>query len=164
MKKLILWLFVVVLGTTFGAGIYEARIVVPEWINPDDYFWNADAANRSDTGLRFWIYVTSIPLTLLTLASMVSLYNSSGKLRAWWGIAAGAALIDRIMTFGYFVPTMLILMDYGNSEEASVVESAIFWSDLNYLRIAFVLVAWLAAMKALTLLDSHSTTRIKTVE
>jgi len=154
MKKTILWLFVIVLGITFGAGFYEARIVVPEWVNADDFFWNADAANQSDTGVRFWIYVTSIPLTLLTLASILYTYLSSGKLRNWWGIAVGATLIDRAMTFGYFVPTMLGLMNHGNSAEADIVNSAIFWANLNYVRIAVVMVAWLAAMKALTLIYS----------
>lgn len=156
MKKIILWLFVIVLGITFGAGLYEARVVVPDWINPQDYFWNADAAKRSDTGLRFWVYITSIPLTLLTLASLVSLKFSKGDLRKWWGFAAGAALIDRIMTFGYFVPTMLYLMGQGNSTDRVIVETAIFWSDLNYLRIAFVLIAWLTAMKALTVFYSST--------
>jgi hypothetical protein len=164
LKKLILWFFVIVLGITFGAGIYEARVVVPDWINPNDFFWNADEANRSDTGLRFWVYVTSIPLTLLTLASLVLLFFTDGKLRTWWAIAAGAALIDRVMTFGYFVPTMLKLMDHGNSFETDIVKTAIFWADINYLRIAFVLLAWLAALKALTLLNSKSTAINSSIE
>jgi hypothetical protein len=150
MKKIILWLFVIVLGITFGAGIYEARIVVPEWINSTDYFWNAEAANQSDTGVRFWIFVTSIPLTLLTITSAISIRYTKGSLRKWWGISTGAAVIDRMMTFGYFVPTMIGLMEHGNSADSEIVKSAILWSDFNYVRIAVVLIAWITAMKALT--------------
>lgn len=147
-KKISLWLFVIVLGITFGAGLYEARIVVPEWINETEAFWNADAANDSNTGLRFWIFVTSIPLTLLTIVSIFFVLKSKGELRKWWGVATVATLIDRIMTFAYFVPTMVSLMEYGNSSEKEIVLSAMFWADVNYVRIAFVLIAWIAAMKA----------------
>ena len=31
--RVLLWLFVVNLGTAFGAGIYESRVVVPQWQN-----------------------------------------------------------------------------------------------------------------------------------
>lgn len=147
-KKISLWLFVIVLGITFGAGLYEARIVVPEWINETEAFWNADAAIDSNTGLRFWIFVTSIPLTLLTIISIVFVLKSKGELKKWWGVALVAALLDRIMTFAYFVPTMVSLMEYGNSSEKEIVQSAMFWADVNYVRIAIVLIAWIAAMKA----------------
>lgn len=147
-KKITLWLFVIILGITFGAGLYEARIVVPEWINTTEAIWNADAANNSNTGLRFWVFVTSIPLTLLTILSIVFALKSQGELRKWWGIATIATLVDRIMTFAYFVPAMISLMEYGNSSEEEIVHSAMFWADFNYVRIAFVFIAWLAAMKA----------------
>jgi hypothetical protein len=59
--KLLLWLFVINLGIAFGAGLYESRIVVPQWLEalPEgEYQWNAAAARQADTGLRFWVYVT----------------------------------------------------------------------------------------------------------
>ena len=30
--KVLLWLFVLNLGIAFGAGLYEARIVIPRWL------------------------------------------------------------------------------------------------------------------------------------
>lgn len=148
MKKITLWLFVILLGITFGAGIYEARIVVPDWVQTSEMFWNAEAANHSNTGIRFWVYITSIPLTILTIASIFFAIKSKGPLKKWWGIASGAALVDRIMTFGYFVPTMISLMEHGNSYEEEIVNSAIFWASINHVRHAVVLIAWIAAMKA----------------
>jgi hypothetical protein len=32
-KEIVLWLFVIDLGIAFGAGIYEARVVIPQWEN-----------------------------------------------------------------------------------------------------------------------------------
>src|SRR5438876_117396 len=66
---IVLWLFVINLGIAFGAGLYEARIVVPQWLSPSPesgLSWNAELARQSNTGMRFWVYVTTVPLTLLT--------------------------------------------------------------------------------------------------
>jgi hypothetical protein len=51
-----------------------------------------------------------VPLTLLTFANLVvAWWTQHGVHRGWLG-AAAAALVDRVMTFVYFIPTMLKLM------------------------------------------------------
>jgi hypothetical protein len=37
--KVLLWLFVVNLGIAFGAGIYESRVVIPQWENIPPQEW-----------------------------------------------------------------------------------------------------------------------------
>jgi hypothetical protein len=32
-KEIVLWLFVINLGVAFGAGIYEAKVVIAQWEN-----------------------------------------------------------------------------------------------------------------------------------
>ena len=64
-KKIVLWLFVMNLGIAFGAGIYEAWVVIPQWANIPSGEW-------PNTGLMFWVYVTTVPLTLLTIASLIA--------------------------------------------------------------------------------------------
>ena len=103
---IILWLFVMNLGIAFGAGLYEHRIVVPQWIGPS---------------------------------------RDSGTLRYWWLAAGLAALADRVLTFAYFIPTMIGLM--GAMDPSKAVAVAARWWNLNYLRHAIVLSAWLAALK-----------------
>ena len=150
--RILLWLFVINLGIAFGAGLYEHRIVVPDWIvtaADGTAHWNADAAKHDDTGMQFWAFVTTIPLTLLTLANLVAAWRSYGEVRGWWMTAAIAALADRVLTFAYFIPTMIGLMTMGDSPAA--VATATQWANLNYLRHALVLVAWLVGMKALTM-------------
>ena len=43
-STILLWLFVINLGVAFGAGLYEHRIVIPDWINADGSgaHWNAE--------------------------------------------------------------------------------------------------------------------------
>src|SRR5918996_1125593 len=108
-SKILLWLFVINLGIVFGAGLYEARIEFPQWfiLADDGYHWSAEAARRANTGVRFWVYVTTVPLTLLTIVNLVVAWRAQGPSRKWWLSAALTALADRAITFSYFVPTMV---------------------------------------------------------
>ena len=74
LPRILLWLFVINLGTAFGAGIYESRVVVPQWQNTPPQTW-------TNTGLEFWVYVTTVPLTLLTLANVVAAWRERGPRR-----------------------------------------------------------------------------------
>ena len=151
MLRTLLWLFVVNLGVAFGAGVYEHRIVVPNWIvtGAGSRHWNAAAARRDDTGLRFWAYVSTGPLTILTLANLYAGWATTGDVRMWWLGAALAALGDRLLTFFYFIPTMIVLLNAADTPAA--VATATRWSTLNHVRHALTLGAWLASLKALTL-------------
>lgn len=151
-QKIVLWLFVLFLGTTFGAGLYESRGVVPHWTSSADGApaWNPDAARRDDTGRRFWAFVTTGPLTLLAVASLFLAWRATGELRPWWLAAAGVALADRLFTFAYFIPTMVRLLRLDDSPATRA--AAAQWANVDYVRHAIVLAAWLLALKALTLL------------
>lgn len=150
-SKILLWLFVINLGIVFGAGLYEARIEFPQWLiysEPDGYHWSAAVARQANTGVRFWVYVTTVPLTLLTLANLVVAWRAQGPIRPWWLGSAVTALVDRVFTFSYFVPTMVKLMSDENIPQAQAVATAVRWGQLNYSRHLIVLVAWLMALKA----------------
>jgi hypothetical protein len=155
---IVLWLFVINLGISSGAGLYEARIVVPQWIGfspGSGYRWNAEAARRADVGLRFWVYVTTVPLTLLTLAGLVVAWWTPDSVRIWWLGAAMAAVVDRVMTFAYFIPTMIRLMRVEAFPESEAAAKALQWVRLGYVRHAATLLAWLAALRAFSLMSQH---------
>ncbi len=152
--RALLWLFVINLGIAFGAGLYETRIVVPQWLSfsrESGYRWNAGAAREANVGLRFWVYVTTVPLTLLTLASLAAAFWTPDPVRSWWLGAAAAALIDRVLTFTYFIPTMLALTGSGALSQPDAASKARHWVNLGCVRHAATLIAWLAALKALSL-------------
>lgn len=156
LSRVLLWLFVINLGVAFGAGLYEGRIVLSDWLisSPETgLHWNAEAARRDDTGLRFWVFVTTVPLTLLTVANLIAGWRAVDPVRGWWLAAGAAALADRIFTFAYFVPTMIGLMQAPDSSES--VATAGRWANLNYVRHGIVLTAWLAALKTFALLYQH---------
>jgi hypothetical protein len=148
----LLWLFIIFLGIACGAGLYEHRIVLPQWLSTSaetGSHWNADAARQHDTGRRFWAFVTTGPLTLLTLANVWAAWQAPAPVRTWWLIAAVVALIERIFTFSYFIPTMVGLMNAADTPQA--VATATRWSMLNYGRHVLVFIAWLSALKTFSL-------------
>jgi hypothetical protein len=102
LTHILLWLFVLNLGIAFGAELYESQISVPQWLSfaPDTgYRWNAAPAVEANVGLRFWVYVTTVPLTVLTLLCLIRGWTMPEPSRAWWLVAGGSALIERLLTF-----------------------------------------------------------------
>ena len=156
-STILLWLFVINLGISFGAGLYESRIVFPQWLihsAESGYRWNAEAAREANTGVRFWVYVTTVPLTLLTLANLWAGWRAKRPMRSWWLAAALAALADRVFTFSYFIPAMIKLMS-DTLPQTEAVSMAMQWGRLNYVRHAIVLVSLLAALRAFSLLYKY---------
>jgi hypothetical protein len=153
--RLLLWLFVIDLGIAFGAGLYEQRIVLPQWFRRSQggaLQVDAEAMRRTDSGRRFWAFVTTMPLTLLTLASLAVAWRVQGPLRDWWLGAALITLVERIATFAYFIPTAAKLMRADTLPESTAAAMAVQWMRLDLLRGALGLAGWLAALRALSLL------------
>lgn len=145
------WLLVIFTGVAFGAGAYEARVQVPQWFATVDgtTVWQAAMAKAADPGLKFWAFVTTGPITLLTLLSAVLVWKTRGPIRRWWFVVLAFLLIDRAMTFGYFIPTMVELMS-GKMAEVDATQTAQQWQNLNVVRLVASGASFLAAIKLLT--------------
>ncbi len=143
-KTIVLWLFVLNLGIAFGAGIYEARVVIPQWANIPPGEW-------PNTGIMFWAYVTTVPLTLLTIASLVAARSTRGPMRLWFLAAVFIVIAERLATFSYFIPTMVRLMGTEGLADAAVRATLSQWLLVNHGRHVLTLAGWLAALKALSL-------------
>lgn len=61
--------------------VYEARIIGPQWASSPSEFvlrWNAEVARRPEPGRTFLAFVTTLPLTLLSLANLVAAWQAQG--------------------------------------------------------------------------------------
>jgi hypothetical protein len=152
--EILLWLFVINLGIAFGAGLYEHRVVLPLWFerSPDTGLRvNVSVMRSTDSGMRFWSFVTTMPLTLLSLTSLAFTWNSQSPRYEWWFVASVIVFVERIGTFSYFIPTAIKLM---GAESLPLKESgalAARWVAFNTVRALLTLVGWLAALRALSL-------------
>jgi hypothetical protein len=142
--QIMLWLFVINLGIAFGAGIYEARVVVPLWTKAPP-----ESLLSPDSGRKFWGLVTTVPLTLLSIANFVIVWRAAEPLRVWWLGSAAVILVERAFTFAYFIPTM-IRLQRATLPQTHCIAAVSRWVQLNYLRNALTLIGWLTALKALT--------------
>jgi hypothetical protein len=152
--EILLWLFVMNLGIAYGAGLYEKRIVLPQWFSKSEeseFSVNSDAMRQTNTGLRLWAYVTTVPLTLLTLANLVVALQSQDPRHDWWLTAVVITLVERIGTFAFFIPTASRLMNAETVPAATVSTMVSRWVRLNYVRDALTLIGWLAALKTFSL-------------
>jgi predicted acyltransferase len=50
----------------------------------------------------FWVYVTTIPLTLITVANLIAAWIDRSIRRKWWLSAAVIVMLERLATFSYF--------------------------------------------------------------
>ena len=143
----ILGLFVINHGIAFGAGLYEMRMVTPAWI---EAVLRGSDEKFPDAGRKFWGMVTTVPLTLLTFASLYLAWKIPGAKGQWWLTAAFITLAERFMTFAYFIPTMVRLQ--GQRVPAVKIQRvALRWANVNYVRMLLSLGAWMAALKAFSL-------------
>lgn len=154
-QEIILLLFIINLGTAFGAGLYETKIILPLWFNKSPqgkYSANFENMRSIDTGRKFWGLITTLPLTLLTIINLISAFRSQQPLHDWWLAAGLIVLFERIGTFAFFIPTAIKLQK-GDQLPADKISGMISsWITLNYLRNTLTFVAWCLSLKALTLL------------
>ncbi len=134
---------VINLGIAFGAGLYEARVVITQWADLPPKDW-------PNTGIVFWAYVTTVPLTLLAFANLMAAWFDKSVRRNWWLGAVFILLIERLTTLSYFIPTMINLTasDLPNGETRARLSQ---WLFFNHGRHLLTLAGWLMALKALSL-------------
>jgi hypothetical protein len=152
--EILLWLFVINLGIAFGAGLYETRIILPQWFIklPENVFQiNSKAMNETDVGLKFWGMVTTVPLTLLTIANLVVALQSNGQRHDWWLASSLIVLVERLGTFTFFIPTIIKLMRAETLTQSKISSLVSLWVRMNYVRNAITLLGWLTALRVLSL-------------
>lgn len=152
-STLLLFLFTLNLGMAFGAGIYEQRLVVPRWFiksNNSTYIVNTEAMRELDSGRNFWAFVTTIPLTLLTLANLILAWQSAQQNQPWWLAAAGLTLVERLGTFCFFIPTVIRLQKADKLSASQTTHLVKLWISSNYIRNALTLTGWILALIALS--------------
>ena len=149
-----LWLFVVALSLQMGAGLYEMRVVTPLWsASPPASVraWNADGARAIEPRAKFWRYCTAA-VGLTAALALVSALTEGGRRRKWVVASAVTVIVLVFVTYVYFAPTLAVLLERrgaGLSDE-QVVERVGSWLWLGRVRAAAYVLAWLAALKALS--------------
>jgi hypothetical protein len=147
------------LGIEIGAGLYEALVVVPIWSAAPPasvlgYFHHnvADLQFALNPGGNFWLIFT--PMTgLLAVVTLLSGLKTAPEHRKWRIAGTVLAIIVVAATFAWFVPTLISLMSEGVTKlsGAEITSKTNWWVRLNWVRAATYIIAWVAALRALTI-------------
>ena len=157
LTEILLFCSVINIGIALGAGLYEAKIVLPLWFNKSangNYYVNFDNMRTIDSGRKFWGFVTTIPLTLLMITNLVFAFQSQPPLHDWWVAATLIILIERIGTFIFFIPAAIKLQKGESLMTEKIPRLITWWLRLNYVRNALTLAALLVFLKALLILQT----------
>jgi uncharacterized membrane protein len=149
LAALALWALVIALGVQTGAGLYETRVVVPLWSAspPESIAAFLAQTVRPDSGRRLWIFLT--PLTgIICLLNLALALLTKAEHFSWWLTASSIGIVVIVVTFAYFVPVLLKLPKASERPADEVRRQIKLWVGLNYVRLAALIVAWLAALKA----------------
>jgi len=157
LPEILLWLFIMNLGIAFGAGLYETKIILPQWFNKSEdgvYSVNLKAMNETDTGRKFWGFVTTMPLTLLTIANLIVALRSGEPRHDWWLASSLIVLVERMATFCFFIPVAIQLMKADTLKPEAISSKVNLWIRLNYFRNLLTVLGWIAALKTLSIIAS----------
>jgi hypothetical protein len=154
---LVLFIFFIQFG--MGGGLYEVLVIYHRWkkdVTPENLAQKLQDSGQAAATRRFWPII-SPPLSLLSIINIVLAWQYTGLARTSWLTAALIIFIDRIITFAYFVPTMMRKFEHPEKMEAKQLRKAVLvWTFLSPIRLLFELSAWSLALWALIRLVSNS--------
>ena len=146
-----LWVYSVMVSLVFGAGMYECLVVHPAWSRkPPESFVGFVGAPVSRMNLpAFWIPVA--PLYALSGLVTLAVALSAGSRDVPLIVSSVSAVVVVAWTLVYFRPTIQrLLEDGGTSTPAARLQSeARRWIQLNWVRVALVVISWWGALAAL---------------
>ena len=162
-SRLVLWMLILWSAAQLGAALYEARVVIPLWsVDPAPETLGKKIADSGHTAsaTRIWPYLSPV-VFLLAIVNLVVAWRHDGPARPWWLAASAGYLAMSLATYGYFVPTMISLMNRAHAYTPEKLSRTVAtWSRLSNLRLLIAVPACLAAVKALTLLGGRTGWRL----
>jgi hypothetical protein len=156
----IIFLILMILFIQFGmsGGLYEFLVIYPRWkksATATELAQNLTLSGQTNANRRYWPFISPVQ-SLLSIVNIVLAMRYTGNAHTTWLIAALIIFINRVITFSYFVPTMI--SKFKHPEEMDPVRlrrSVHLWTSLSPLRILVEFLAWVIAIWALALLANH---------
>jgi Domain of unknown function (DUF1772) len=152
LSEILLWLFVIWLAIQQGGGWYESLVVVPQWSKapPNELEAALERTGQRASGYRFWPFV-SPPVALLAIANAVAAWQVPSPRGGWWLAAAVLTILYSLSTYLYFVPNMFKLWRANTVPAAETERRLASWLHLNNVRQVAGALAFLAALKTLSM-------------
>ena len=147
----VLWLYIVIASTIFGATVYETLVVHPAWSRkpPESFVAFAGAPIGRMNIAAFW----KLAAPLFALSALVTLATAFSAGAQGWPLIFSATCAVAVVawTLAYFRPTIERFLEHGggNASAERLQSEARRWIWLNWVRSVMVAVAWCGSLAAL---------------
>lgn len=143
----LLILFAFMLGTGYGAALFEMVIIVPAWSS-------SPAAARAWTVNPGPFFIVVSPLiAILAIAVVVAMRRVRADVRTWARVGAIGYLVVFVTTLAFYAPEQTALKGEPSLalSDAELTERTERWVTLNVLRQAIGTVAFAATLYGLSI-------------
>ncbi len=150
-----LLLLILLIQFGMGGGLYESLVIYPRWkrdVTPENLVQKLKDSGQARANRRFWPFISPLQ-ALLAILNLVLAWRYTGNAHTAWLIAALIIVVNRVITFSYFVPTMVRKFERPEGLDAAWLKKAVkLWTSLSPFRIVIEFLAWGTAVYALVLL------------
>jgi hypothetical protein len=152
--QVLLCMFIFSLGVGIGGGLYETRVVYPNWAKdptPDGLAEKLISSGQAGAARRYWPLVSPAS-ALLAIVNVFLAWHQVGVVRNLWLMSSIAIVLKSMGTYGYFVPTYIRRIANPRTMDALTLQRLVRqWTGLSPLRVVAETFAWITGMWAILL-------------
>jgi hypothetical protein len=153
-EALSLFLFFISIG--IGAGLYETRVVYPNWAVdalPTTLGSKLVSSGQAGAARRFWPFVSPIAM-LLAVVNIYFAWHQAGAVRLLWLISSLTIVVKSLATYAYFAPVMMRHIERSEEMDLGTLRRMIaMWTMLSPMRIIAEVIAWISGIGTLILIS-----------
>ena len=151
-QQILLCVFVFSVGMGIGGGIYETRVVYPNWTKdptPEGLSQKLVSSGQAGAGRSYWPLVSPTS-ALLAILNVLFAWHQTGLVRNLWLMSSISIVLKSVATYAYFVPTYIRRISKPETMNAAELRRIVrTWTTLSPLRVLVEMFAWITGILAL---------------
>jgi hypothetical protein len=146
--------FIFLVGVGIGGGLYETRVVYPNWIHeatPGELANKLASSGQAGAAHRYWPLISPASAAL-AIVNVFLAWRQAGIVRDLWLMSSIAIVVKSIGTYGYFVPTYVRRIAKPEAMDRLTLGRLVrTWTRLSPWRVLVETFAWITGICALLL-------------
>jgi len=150
--QILLCAFIFSVGMGIGGGVYETRVVYPNWIKeptPNGLGERLVSSGQAGAARRYWPLISPTS-ALLALINSFFAWHQTGLVRTLWLTSSVLIIFKSAGTYAYFVPTYIRRIAKPETMDIMSLRRVVrTWTNLSPLRVLVETFAWITGIWAL---------------
>jgi hypothetical protein len=153
-QQILLCAFIFSVAMGIGGGVYETRVVYPNWAKeptPNGLGERLVSSGQAGAGRRYWPLVSPTS-ALLAILNAFFAWHQTGLVRTLWLMSSVSIILKSVGTYGYFVPTFIRRIAKPETMDTTALRRVVrTWTSLSPWRVLVETFAWITGIWALLL-------------